>query len=152
MERDPYINIENFRMDLLFEKMGVDEQERDQVLRVQELDLNYFNLSSLRRLQPFSKLAFLIASHNHLKSLEEEVFFNLPCLTYLDLQHNDIEDKGAKLLAVFSRMPALKALFIRYARTSSYPTRPRSCHDRMRCPATGNRPRTRARPPSPSST
>lgn len=113
VERDPYINIENFRMDLLFEKTGVDEQDRDQVLRVQELDLNYFNLSSLRRLQPFSKLAFLIASHNHLKSLEEEVFFNLPCLTYLDLQHNDIEDKGAKLLAVFSRMPALKALFIR---------------------------------------
>jgi hypothetical protein len=70
-------------MDLLFERMQVDERQRDQVLRVQQLDLSRFELSSLRRLQPFAQLAFLNASHNHLQALEEDVFFNLPCLTYL---------------------------------------------------------------------
>jgi len=83
---DTGVDIEMFRMDLLFEKLQVNEQQMDQVLSVQQLDISRFELSSLRRLQPFNRLVFLNASHNNLQTLEEEVFANLPCLTHLGKQ------------------------------------------------------------------
>lgn len=70
-------------MDLLFAKIKVNERDMNRVLQIQQLDINNFELTSLRRIRPFANLAFLNASHNNLKTLEEDLFLNLPCLTYL---------------------------------------------------------------------
>lgn len=75
--------LESFRMDLLFERMRIDVNNKEMVRGVNALNLCNFGLTSLRRLRPFVNLVYLDISKNFLTRLDPELFPSLTRLAYL---------------------------------------------------------------------
>jgi len=104
--------LEEFRMDLIMIEKNLPLVDEEEAQNLTVLNLHDYGIRNLLHISRFKNLTSLDVSNNELTSLEEDILLGFTNLMHLDLRENSLEEKGSKLISVFSQMSALKHLYI----------------------------------------